>query len=91
MRYLSLERLPGLLAKLGLSMIAMLLSFQLLVAPAIAATVGDVPKLLEGDRTWVIDFADAISPSIENKVYDQLEELNQQTGCGGEVCNDQPD
>jgi hypothetical protein len=54
--------LQGLWAKLGLGAIAILLSFQLLIAPAIAATVDDVPNLLEGDRTWVIDFADAISP-----------------------------
>ncbi|AFY69753.1 protein of unknown function DUF477 [Thalassoporum mexicanum PCC 7367] len=77
---LSLRQLPIVLKSWGLGAIAILLALLVFVTPAIAATVDDVPSLLEGDRTWVIDFADVISPSIENGVYSDLEQLNQQTG-----------
>lgn len=63
-----------------LGSIALLFSMQIFATAAIAAEVVDLPDLVTGDRTWVIDFAEVLSRSTENAVSQQLDKIAEATG-----------
>ncbi len=50
------------------------------ITPATATGVYDLPVLIAGSDTWVVDQADAISFSNENRLSGQLNKLAQNTG-----------
>ncbi|PSF38037.1 beta-propeller domain-containing protein, methanol dehydrogenase [Aphanothece hegewaldii CCALA 016] len=57
-----------------------LLAWGLLMIPAHATGVYDLPPLSSGDPTWVIDNADTISRANEAKVSGDLKKLADRTG-----------
>lgn len=63
-----------------LPLLSFLLAFGLLVAPAQATGVYDLPQLTAGSQTWILDRADAISLANEGKISRDLKKLAQQTG-----------
>lgn len=68
------------LQRLILPLALIILATQLVASPASATGVYQMPKLLAGDRTWVIDQADVLSRLNEGKISSALENLAQQTG-----------
>lgn len=68
------------LQPLILPIVAIALSVLLGAAPAAATGVYQMPQLHAGDRTWVVDDADVLSPITEGKLSKQLQQLQQDTG-----------
>lgn len=58
----------------------MVLTTLLLATPASATGIYQMPQLTAGDRTWVIDQAEVLSPITESKISGALEDLAQHTG-----------
>ncbi len=56
------------------------IAFGALITPAAATGVYDLPVLSAGSSTWIVDQADAISFSNENKLTGQLKQLAEKTG-----------
>ncbi|MGK7957333.1 MAG: YgcG family protein [Crocosphaera sp.] len=56
------------------------IAFCTLTTPAMATGIYDLPVLSSGSDTWVLDQADAISFTNENRLNGQLSKLAQQTG-----------
>jgi uncharacterized protein len=80
-RYLAPHKFrPSWLRGLILPLLSFLLAFGLLVAPAQATGVYDLPQLTAGSQTWILDRADAISLANEGKISRDLKKLAQQTG-----------
>lgn len=65
---------------LALSLVLSLLSTLLLITPANATGVYQLPSVAEIDRTWVIDNADVLSRITEGKISNELEQLAKETG-----------
>lgn len=63
-----------------LSIAALVLATQLVMAPAHATGVYQMPSLSAGERTWVFDEDDAISRLNEGRISNALEKLADQTG-----------
>ncbi|KJH71459.1 photosystem II repair protein Psb32 [Aliterella atlantica] len=55
-------------------------SSQMIVLPASATGVYQIPKVTPGDRPWVIDQAEVISRVNEGKISSDLEKLAKETG-----------
>ncbi|MEM8780905.1 MAG: TPM domain-containing protein [Cyanobacteria bacterium P01_G01_bin.49] len=60
--------------------LSLALTFTIVVTSAAATGVYDLPQLSAGSSTWVVDQADAISFSNENKLNNQLSKLAEETG-----------
>ena len=58
----------------------MILATQVVVFPASATGVYQMPNLLPGDRTWVIDQGEVLSRFNEGKISSDLDNLALQTG-----------
>lgn len=65
---------------LVLPLALMTLVTQLVVAPASATGVYQMPNLSAGNRTWVIDQGDVLSRLNESKINSAFEDLAKQTG-----------
>jgi uncharacterized protein len=79
------SRTPGkskrqILQPLIVPLLSFILSLGLMVAPANATGVYDLPPLSAGSSTWVLDMADAISRTNEGKLSGDLKQLAQKTG-----------
>lgn len=70
----------SLLRLLNLLLISWGLTLWLMVTPAYATGVYDLPALSAGDATWIVDQADVISRVNEGQVSNALKDLAQQTG-----------
>lgn len=68
------------LQRLILPVVLLLLASLTIAAPAHATGVYQIPSLAAGDRTWVIDQAEALSRVNEGKISNALENLAKQTG-----------
>lgn len=68
------------LQKLSVVFLGLVLSLQLFCGSVLASEVMDLPDLTADDRTWVIDFANVISSSVERSTTDTLEQLTNATG-----------
>ena len=77
---LVMRKLLSQLDRLILPLVALLLATQLLVLPAGASGVYQMPNLIAGDDTWVVDMGEAISRLNEGKLSTQLSKLAQETG-----------
>nr|WP_199330439.1 TPM domain-containing protein [Microcoleus sp. FACHB-68] len=66
--------------RLLLSIAALVLATQFVMAPAHATGVYQMPSLSAGERTWVLDEDDAISRLNEGRISSALEKLADQTG-----------
>ncbi|MGB5596436.1 MAG: TPM domain-containing protein [Crocosphaera sp.] len=61
-------------------MLCLAIAFGAIIAPAAATGVYDLPVLSPGSSTWIVDQADAISFSNENRLTGQLNKLAENTG-----------
>lgn len=61
-------------------LLSFILSFGLMVTPANATGVYDLPTINAGASTRVLDLADVISLANENKLSNQLKQLAKETG-----------
>lgn len=68
------------LQRLILPLALIILATQLVATPASATGVYQMPKLLAGDRTWVLDQAEVLSRLNEGKISSTLNNLALQTG-----------
>lgn len=68
------------LRKIGLVLWSWVLAFHMFTGVAIASEVAELPDLTADDRTWVIDFANVISSSVERSATDTLEQFATTTG-----------
>lgn len=68
------------LQRLILPLALIILATQLVATPASATGVYQMPKLLAGDRTWVLDQAEVLSRLNEGKISSTLDNLALQTG-----------
>lgn len=66
------------LQRWGVSLIILLLTMQLFVAPANATSLYEIPALEE--NTWVLDKAEVISRSNESKLSSAFADLAEKTG-----------
>jgi uncharacterized protein len=57
-----------------------ILASSLITAPALATGVYQIPNLVPGDKTWVVDQAEVISRFNEGKISSAFEDLAKQTG-----------
>lgn len=57
-----------------------ILASSLITAPALATGVYEIPNLVPGDKTWVVDQAEVISRFNEGKISSAFEDLAKQTG-----------
>lgn len=67
------------LQRLMLALVLIMASW-LVALPASATGVSEIPQISAGDRTWVVDRAEVISPVNENKINSELEKLAAATG-----------
>ena len=68
--------LPGIFT----SILSLLFAVTLLVTPAYATNVYDLPYVSAGDDTWVVDDADVISRVNQGRLSSNLENLAKETG-----------
>ena len=68
------------LKHLILPLLSVIMITSLVVAPANATGIYDLPSLSPGDSTWIIDQAEAISFSNQGKLSGTLKKLAQKTG-----------
>ncbi|AFY33835.1 photosystem II repair protein Psb32 [Calothrix sp. PCC 7507] len=68
------------LIRLILPLVTILLASSLIVTPALATGVHQIPNLTAGDGTWVIDQSEVISRLNEGKISSDFENLAKQTG-----------
>lgn len=68
------------LIKLILPLVVMVLAYALVVTPALATGVYQIPNLTAGDDTWVVDQSEVISRLNEGKISGDLKDLAKQTG-----------
>ncbi|NMF58257.1 photosystem II repair protein Psb32 [Pseudanabaena yagii] len=72
------------LQRLGFGAIALLISFNLLMVPAFALQVSDIPDLAEiktlTDQTWVIDDSEVLSALTKSTIANKAVKLAEQTG-----------
>ncbi len=66
--------------RLILPLVTLILAYLLCAAPAFATGVYQIPNLVSGDKTWVVDQAEVISRLNEGKINDAFEDLAKQTG-----------
>ncbi|MBW4563603.1 MAG: TPM domain-containing protein [Mojavia pulchra JT2-VF2] len=66
--------------KLILPSVMLILASWLMVTPALATGVYQIPNLSAGNGTWVIDQGEVISRINEGKISSTLEDLAKQTG-----------
>ncbi|OCQ96639.1 beta-propeller domain-containing protein, methanol dehydrogenase [Oscillatoriales cyanobacterium USR001] len=71
---------PKYLQRLMLAIALMVLTTQMLASPAEATGVYEIPNLSAGDRTWVIDRGEILSPMTENNINSVFDNLEKQTG-----------
>jgi len=77
---LKMKRAGELFDRLIIATIAIVVGMLVVAAPVGATGVYQMPNLNPGDRTWVIDDAEVLSPLTENKIGKALENLAQETG-----------
>ena len=70
----------GYLQRLLLSVVLAVLAVQLVVAPANATGVYQIPSLATGDRTWILDKAEVLSRLSEGQINEALDKLANETG-----------
>jgi uncharacterized protein len=58
----------------------MVFTTQILASPAQATGVYEIPNLSPGDRTWIIDQGEILSPITESNINSVLDQLAQETG-----------
>ena len=68
------------LQQLFLSLVLMLLAMQSFATPANATGVYDIPSVVAGDKTWILDQAEVLSRNSEGQINGTLANLAQQTG-----------
>lgn len=68
------------LQQLFLSLVLMLLAMQSFATPANATGVYDLPSLVAGEKTWILDQAEVLSRISEGQINGTLENLAKQTG-----------
>ncbi|MCM0593471.1 MAG: TPM domain-containing protein [Gloeotrichia echinulata IR180] len=68
------------LIRLILPLVMIILASSLITAPALATGVYQIPNLVPGDKTWVVDQAEVISRFNEGKISSAFEDLAKQTG-----------
>jgi uncharacterized protein len=68
------------LITLIMPLVVMFLAYGLVVTPALATGVYQIPNLIAGDGTWVVDQGEVISRFNEGKISSQLQDLAKQTG-----------
>ncbi|MFK0732115.1 MAG: photosystem II repair protein Psb32 [Gloeotrichia echinulata GP01] len=68
------------LIRLILPLVMIILASSLITAPALATGVYEIPNLVPGDKTWVVDQAEVISRFNEGKISSAFEDLAKQTG-----------
>jgi uncharacterized protein len=68
------------LKRLILTLLSFLMALGLIISPAQATGVYDLPTLTAGSPTWIIDQADVISLSNEGKISSELKRLAQESG-----------
>ncbi len=68
------------LIRLILPLVMILLASLLVVTPALATGVYQIPNLTTGDGTWVVDQSEVISRLNESKISSDFENLAKQTG-----------
>lgn len=66
--------------RLILPLVTLILAYSLSAAPAFATGVYQIPNLVPGEKTWVVDQAEVISRLNEGKINDAFEDLAKQTG-----------
>ncbi|ACK71774.1 protein of unknown function DUF477 [Gloeothece citriformis PCC 7424] len=67
------------LKRLIIPVLSFLFAFGLLITPAQATGIYDLPVLGSGSSTWLVDQADVISLANEGKINNQLKKLAKQT------------
>ncbi|MEC4983826.1 MAG: TPM domain-containing protein [Oscillatoria sp. PMC 1068.18] len=65
---------------LVVSLVSVAIAFGILVVPASATSVYELPNLSAGEQTWVIDEANVLSRLNEGSLTNQLKKLANQTG-----------
>lgn len=73
----SLQRLAR---SLGLLLAVSLLSLASLAAPALATSVSQIPSVVAGDGTWIVDDADILSRLSEGQLSSRLKKLEADFG-----------
>lgn len=68
------------LQRLMLAIALMVLTTQMLAFPAQATGVYEIPNLSPGDRTWIMDRGEILSPITESNINSVLDNLEKQTG-----------
>ncbi|MFN4888482.1 MAG: photosystem II repair protein Psb32, partial [Pseudanabaena sp.] len=80
----ALSRISNRWQRLGFGAIALLISFNLLMVPALALQVSDIPDLAEiktlADQTWVIDDSEVLSTLTKSTIASKAAKLAEQTG-----------
>lgn len=68
------------LQRLIVAIAFLVLTAQILAMPAYATGVYELPSLVTGDRTWVIDKGEVLSRISEGEISQTLDDLAQKTG-----------
>ncbi|OKH39607.1 beta-propeller domain-containing protein, methanol dehydrogenase [[Phormidium ambiguum] IAM M-71] len=68
------------LQQLFLSLVLMLLAMQSFATPANATGVYDIPSVVAGEKTWILDQAEVLSRISEGQINNILDNLAKQTG-----------
>jgi uncharacterized protein len=75
-----MSHLPYYFKRLFLPLAIAMVAMQILILPAQATAIYEIPVVSAGVPTWLIDKADAISLTTKGKVKGDLEKLAQNTG-----------